>query len=394
MNDLIAINAFLFWLNLIIIILIGLMMVILPTITRKAMLFGNRVPESAAADPAVRGLKRSFAVRSLVLTLVVSALAVWQYSSYPDYTLIAMLYLPLLLALMMIPVYIPCWRRASRLKAERGWDAAAMDTLVPDIGRPREQFGGVLWGWYIGSAALALLTAVLSTAIYPQLPETLITHWNGAMQADGWAAKSYGLILLVPIFSVAMTGFMLLMNRLVYRMKLQISQDMPALSHAQHRVYRRLLSHMLGLITLIITLLFLFFQPMILNLWVPSGTILMLVILIVTVLMIIPAILLSILAGQAGNKLQPQLTPADFEAAGQIDLKPDGLQPAMSDDQFWKLGLFYYNSEDDALLVEDRFGNNGGLNYARPAAKIIVGGLVLTLVITYVFCTVLFLSLV
>ncbi len=394
MNDLIAINAFLFWLNLIIIVLIGLMMVILPTITRKAMLFGNRVPESAAADPAVRALKRSFAVRSLVLTLVVSALAVWQYSSYPDYTLIAMLYLPLLLALMMIPVYIPCWRRASRLKAERGWDAAAMDTLVPDIGRPREQFGGVLWGWYIGSAALALLTAVLSTAIYPQLPETLITHWNGAMQADGWAAKSYGLILLVPIFSVAMTGFMLLMNRLVYRMKLQISQDMPALSHAQHRVYRRLLSHMLGLITLIITLLFLFFQPMILNLWVPSGTILMLVILIVTVLMIIPAILLSILAGQSGNKLQPQLTPADFEAAGQIDLKPDGLQPAMSDDQFWKLGLFYYNSEDDALLVEDRFGNNGGLNYARPAAKIIVGGLVLTLVITYVFCTVLFLSLV
>src|SRR5262249_52961286 len=38
----------------------------------------------------------------------------------------------------------------------------------------------------------------------------------------------------------------------------------------------------------------------------------------------------------------------------------------------WKLGIFYFNPDDSAVLVEKRFGLGYSLNFARPTAWIIV----------------------
>jgi uncharacterized membrane protein len=41
-------------------------------------------------------------------------------------------------------------------------------------------------------------------------------------------------------------------------------------------------------------------------------------------------------------------------------------------DRYWKLGIFYFNRDDPAVLVEKRFGLGYSLNFARPTAWIIV----------------------
>lgn len=41
-------------------------------------------------------------------------------------------------------------------------------------------------------------------------------------------------------------------------------------------------------------------------------------------------------------------------------------------DRYWKLGIFYFNPDDSAVLVEKRFGLGYSLNFARPTAWIIV----------------------
>ena len=41
-------------------------------------------------------------------------------------------------------------------------------------------------------------------------------------------------------------------------------------------------------------------------------------------------------------------------------------------DRYWKLGLFYFNRDDSAVIVEKRFGLGYSLNFARPTAWIIV----------------------
>ena len=41
-------------------------------------------------------------------------------------------------------------------------------------------------------------------------------------------------------------------------------------------------------------------------------------------------------------------------------------------DRYWKLGIFYFNPDDSAVLVEKRFGLGYSLNFARPTAWIIL----------------------
>jgi uncharacterized membrane protein len=41
-------------------------------------------------------------------------------------------------------------------------------------------------------------------------------------------------------------------------------------------------------------------------------------------------------------------------------------------DRYWKLGIFYFNPDDSAVLIEKRFGLGYSLNFARPTAWIIV----------------------
>jgi uncharacterized membrane protein len=41
-------------------------------------------------------------------------------------------------------------------------------------------------------------------------------------------------------------------------------------------------------------------------------------------------------------------------------------------DRYWKLGVFYFNRDDSAVLVEKRFGLGYSLNFARPTAWFIL----------------------
>jgi len=56
------------------------------------------------------------------------------------------------------------------------------------------------------------------------------------------------------------------------------------------------------------------------------------------------------------------------------DLNRPTVQPAGDDtlDRYWKLGVFYWNPDDEALLVEKRFGIGYTLNFGRPASWVIL----------------------
>jgi uncharacterized membrane protein len=41
-------------------------------------------------------------------------------------------------------------------------------------------------------------------------------------------------------------------------------------------------------------------------------------------------------------------------------------------DKYWKLGVFYFNRDDPAVVIEKRFGLGYTLNFARPITWIII----------------------
>ena len=389
-----ALQNLFFAINLLLVLTMGVMLTVLPLITRKSLLFGVRIPEPALVHPEVRQLKAIYLVVLAVLSVLTLAAALAIHLVRPAFNLIGSLYLPWPLLIGQFLTTVALWRQAKRLKARENWQVAHLGTAETRSSLARTRFGGLPWAWYLGSLALIVLAALVSLAVYPSMPQTIVTHWNAAMEPDAWADKSLIHVLITPIIALVMLLIMLLSNLAVYRTKLQVSLENPALSYAQHRVYRLWMSHMLGFITAVMTMMFLAFQPMILNLWVPSSALMILIILVTSTLMIVPAIVVSVKAGQGGTRLKPAITDADIAAAGLADALRPASRSGRGDDRFWKLGMFYVNPEDPALFVEDRLGNNGGLNYARPLAWVLVVVLLVLVIATYALSTGLLLDLV
>jgi uncharacterized membrane protein len=50
------------------------------------------------------------------------------------------------------------------------------------------------------------------------------------------------------------------------------------------------------------------------------------------------------------------------------------------DDRYWKGGLFYYNPDDPAFLIEKRFGVGWTVNFASKGAWVFMGVIVLVIV--------------
>ena len=62
-----------------------------------------------------------------------------------------------------------------------------------------------------------------------------------------------------------------------------------------------------------------------------------------------------------------------------IKVKDEGEIIYRDDDRFYKIGLFYYNKQDPAIMIQKRVGIGYDLNYGNPISKIlaIIVGIIL-----------------
>ncbi len=390
MNGLQDSAGMLFALNLIILLFVTAFVCMLPLITRKTLLFGVRVPEAAAQSPEAARLKRQYVAAALIGGVAVIGLLIVQYLTLPLWSLLACLYFPLLLMAVQYGAFIPQWRKALALKAEKGWATTATATAETRSAVERERLLSFPKGWYALSAVLCLILVAISLSLYPSLPERIVTHWNASMQPDAWSDKSLLSVLMMPLIMLGMVLLMMISNISIYRMKLQVDAENPALSYAQHRIYRRMMSRALGLVTFALTLFLAYLQLVSLEVLPASAPAMMVLTCVLIVLCCVPFVYISIKAGQSGCKLKPEVLEQDIHASqsGTVVTRP--VHPGRGDDRFWKLGLFYYNPDDPAILIEDRFGTNGGMNYAHPVAKIAAIALGLLILAVYVGVTAMF----
>ncbi len=390
MNGLEDSSFYIFILSEVITLLTGALLTVIPSINRQGLLFGVRVPEAAQNDMSAVRIKRLYYAGMSLFTVLDLAAGAALYFAKPASALLLSLYQPTLLLAAQLLFYLPLRKRTLALKAEKDWKVRYTGVSETRVSRERGRLQNLPWTWYIVSFILCVLAVAFGLYIYPTIPDILIKHWDINMTPDAWAPKSIASVLALPLVAFGMILLMLGSNILIYFTKLQVSPENPVLSFAQHRQYRRLTGHMLGFITLLITITFLLIMPMTLNLYIPTFPQMMTAILVLTVLMIAPAILVAVKAGQGGSKLKPVLTAREMEEAKTVSGSVIPVRIDRTDDAFWKLGLFYYNKEDPSFLVEDRFGNSGGLNYARPAGIVVVALIILLTLSVYVFSTLLF----
>jgi uncharacterized membrane protein len=375
-------NLFCFIVNLFIAVLMGALMPIIPLLTRKSYLFGVKIPLEEHSCPEALKLKKSYINACLAGSAAVLALIIAQYIAMPDLTLLGALYYPFLFAAVQFAAFIPNWKRALKLKENQGWKVSESAFAETKSSHSRGNLSELPWAWYILSLIIIIASIIIGFVQYPDLPDLIPTHFDINMEPDAWTEKSIWAVMMMPLINLALLATMWFTGIMIVKAKLQIDPQKPELSFTQHKIYRRRMGHSIGFLALgmVVMLMIAGFMSIFPEFKISFG--LLMGIILVTM---IPIIAVPIISGQGGGKIK--IEAVTEKSAGNISAYDNA--HLRGNDKHWKLGMFYYNPDDPAHIVEDRFGINFGFNYARLAVKIAVVLGVLALIATYVWITVL-----
>ena len=379
-------NVFLFATNIFVFVLCGGIFMIVPQLTRDSYLFGVKIPKEQAHSHEAKAVKMHYVRICLLGTLLLLVLCVAQFIFLREATLLAALYFPL----MIIPIYfiafVSGWKRAQRLKEECGWQVSNVIFAETRSSHTRGKLSALPWGWYAVSLLVVIAAFLAAIVHYPVLPDMIPGHFGFDMQPTRFVQKTWTTVLLMPIFNASLLALMILAAALIEKAKLQIDPQNPRLSFAQHSVYRWRFGHAMGFFTLIMSIFmalmglpFIFLDSPLWGAWLIWGGL---------AFIHIPIVLLIVVyvkTGQGGCKVKIDIHEESDEISPSANPKTSG----QGDDKYWLFGMFYHNPDDPAYFIESRFGTNFSPNYARLPAKIGTAILILGLIATYVWVTVL-----
>lgn len=282
--------------------------------------------------------------------------------------------------------FIPNWKQATRLKQLKNWKVSDSIFAETKSSHSRGTLSELPWIWYIIGFILIIISVVILLVRYPSLPEQIPTHFDMHMKPDAWSDKTLWTIFNLPLINLGTLLLLWLSSFMLVRAKLQIDPQNPALSFAQHRIYRKRLGHSLGLLALSLVVLFILLEFMSIF---PAFNIPFWLMMFFALAPSILLIFVLVKSGQGGCRIKLKEMPDNptEQDNGAFNLVNVSENYNRGDDKYWAIGMFYYNKDDPAYIVEDRFGTNLGFNYARLVVQIGVAILTLLGIACYVWAT-------
>lgn len=389
-------NLFCFITNLAVAVLIGALLPVLPVLTRKSYLFGVKIPLENHNCPEAKNMKKHYITICLTGTAVIFALIIAQFAFFPDMTLLATMYFPFIFTAVQMAAFIPNWKRALKLKEERGWKVSESAFADTKSSHSRGNLSDLPWAWYVAGLILIIVSVIISLVQYPNLPDRIPTHFDINMQPDAWSDKSLFTLMFLPLINLATLALMWFVGVMFVRAKLQIDAQNPELSFAQHRIYRRRIGHSTGFLALGMVILFVILGFMSVF---PEFTVSFWLTIALVIITTVPLIAVTIHSGQGGCRIKPKIITESTVQNKRNHLMPTTTTAAdatiattdisgRGDDKYWLLGTFYYNPDDPSYIIENRFGNKLGFNYSRLPVKIGLVALLSALIAMYVWITV------
>lgn len=221
-------------------------------------------------------------------------------------------------------------------------------------------------GWLVQSAPFAILitTGLWLRLHWSQIPDRFPIHWGLDGRPNGWASRTLLGVYAPLVTGLVICGGLFLLNYGIAAFSRRIRVSGGA-AETELRFKHIMLSIMLGSE---------FFVALLIS-WVgllalhggktgPNPAPILLCILALVALITF----LIIRTGQGGTRL-----------AVSNDLASGAEQSPVGDrtlDRCWKAGMFYFNSDDPAIMVEARFGVGYTLNLGRPLSWVILALLV------------------
>ena len=356
-----------------IVFLSGAILTATPWFMKKNECFAVTIPESAQADVRFLAFRKRYAAAVLAVTLictvalgVVSNVVLGKMSSATDAASLNAILVAAIVAAATIPLVasfalmLHYRKRVKAIKREEGWKAER-DEAVALIGFEEAPAPPSL-AWNVVYVPIVLITLALGLALYPSTPDLVPTHIDFAGNVNQWTPKGPALIAFPLLVEVFMAACFIFSHWMTIRSKKDVDPARPAISAYAYGAFARaecilllvggsVLTAVLGIVMILMMTEFL------------SMLVTMVLIIVATLVFVGAMIAFSVVYGQSGSRLVKRLE----ENGGII----------ADNDEHWKAGIFYWNKGDASLILPKRFGVGWTMNWARPAAWVIVGGFTL-----------------
>lgn len=330
-----------------------LITVMTPYVTRKTESFGVTIPYGVYKHPEVIFFRKTYAWQTgftgiiLVIFLAVCAKFVSEESWALVFTIGLFLYF-----IFSFIVYLRFHVKMKELKKKEKWHEKQKEVLVIDMDFYHKKLT-YSNGWFAIPLAITVFNFFWTWFNYDRFPEMLPMQYSFDGHVTTWAVKSPGTLLAFPLTQLFLTGLFLLSNTIIRRSKQQIDPEHPEQSVSQNIIFRRrwsLFTIISG--TLVVSL---FLVPQITFIYPVKPIFLFVIVFGITAAIIFGALAIAVTTGQGGSRIKTALDK-------------NGRVMNRDDDQYWKLGIFYFNPDDPAVWVEKRFGVGWTCNFARPAS--------------------------
>ena len=356
-----------------IIFLSGALLAATPWFMKKGECFAVTIPESAQADERFLAFRKRYAAAVLAVTLicavalgVVSNVALGKMGSALDSDSLNAILAAAIVATATIPLIasfalmLHYRKKVKAIKREEGWKAER-DEAVALIGFEEAPAPPSL-AWNVVYVPIVLITLALGLALYPSTPDLVPTHIDFAGNVNQWTPKGPALIAFPLLVEVFMAACFIFSHWMTIRSKKDVDPARPAISAYAYGAFARaecilllvggsVLTAVLGIVMILMMTEFL------------SMLVTIALIIVATLILVGATIAIFVVYGQSGSRLVKRL-----DASGDI---------IADNDEHWKAGIFYWNKDDASLILPKRFGVGWTMNWARPAAWLIVGGFTL-----------------
>ncbi|MBE0069704.1 DUF1648 domain-containing protein [Thermoanaerobacterium thermosaccharolyticum] len=358
MNGLYFVNLLMPYL---ILIVIG---VITPFITRKTIVFGVHVPKDFLKDKEIQRIKTVYIINFLTVSLIFLILVVIKMRNINF--AVGGIFVEVII---MFAMYMKAHHEIAALKSKREWSKGKKEVAVVDIDFRKEKIV-VSPLWFLLPAAIVILTLAVGIYMYPNIPQRIPVHFNFRGEADSFADKSILSVFSICIVQTVMTALMFFSYKMIELAKQQIDPSDPEISKEKNLRFRRIWSGFVVFASIIINAMLMVTAFIVYGVggsWQNNMAIFsLLMVLVITIVVIV----ISIKTGQGGERIKighenEKLTSVDRD-----------------DDKYWKGGLIYYNPDDPALFVEKRFGVGWTFNFARPTAWLFILAIILIILVT------------
>lgn len=330
--------------------------------SNNGIIFGVRVPKEYEKDEDIIDLekeyKRNYLIFILPLIFIINLLV-----AFTSKISIFVLLIFILIIFTSIPVFI-YWKKIMRLKEKKGWGSLGKNVVLVDtsIRNPKVREDDVIikTRTFMLLLIIPLITVVLTLIAYKNVPNPFPIHYNAEGIADNFVNKEgfrgfFYLVLFPAIFQVGMIVFMAVINRFVINGKVEINSGTLEEIKKQRKIFKRISSILMFLITLEISVMMAFIQFCTIFSW--NVNIINIIFLPTILMTVIIFTAISYKIGQGGKN---------------IKFNKEDKEIYRDDDKNWILGIFYYNKKDPSIFVERRIGIGWAVNLGNLIGLILM----------------------